>query len=505
MALRKSRIGYKWVLCYWLLPILFFAALSAPCFACSCRRIRSECQLLDSDTIFVGKVIATSATQHFSGDQSWPGYSMRFTVEESLRGTLGKEVTVETGSGGGDCGTPLDPGTRLLIFAAKSEDGKLWTGLCSGNQLLTDASAIDSIVAPVRKAITAGKGSLFGTVTYSAPQRAVDHTGAGQLRGVPDLLLHAASATETFSARTAKDGTYEFKDLPNGQYTVTPELKQNWTYDDHSFTERYVKPVADGSCANIDFEMHPSTRLRGQITTLPGRVFGFIPERGFVELVKVVAIPTDLQNTNEHSGTEAYTDANGNFDLWPIAPGDYYVGINITSSPKADAPYTPTYYPGVTDIKAARVVHIEEGETKEIEFPLPDFAEKRVVRFVAIGLDGKPLRKVRVQSEDLQHPGDSMNSLVVVDLDTNGAGTMNIYSGFTYHLHASASSVSSRRTTWCAAPVLVSAGSGPVDIRFVMDRSDTEDDRAVTGIYSSPCTIAAMDKAIKDAESRLQP
>jgi hypothetical protein len=499
---RREIPAYKWILRCCSLAILVFISLSPPCFACSCRQIRSECQLLDADAIFVGKVIETVPTKHLDMDKhSSPGYSMRFTVEKSLRGKLGKEVTVETGWGGGDCGTPLDRGKRFLIFAVKGK-GKLWTGLCSGNQLLTNDSEIETIVAPVRKAITIGKGSLFGTVTFNKATRWEDKIGEDPARGVPGVIVHAVSATKTATTHTANDGTYRFEDLPNGIYTITPEVQQDWAYDGHRFPRQFERIVFDGSCRDLDVRLHPSTRLKGQVTTKPGRVFGFIPEFGYVVLLKVVATPISLQNTNEHNGTGVYTDESGHFDVWPIPPGDYYVGINITSSPTPTSPYTPTYYPGVTDKKAARVVHIDEGETKYIKFPLPDFAQKRVVHFVAIGLDGKPLRKVRVQWEDLQHPGDAINT-VDVDLDANGSGAMNVYSGFTYHLHASY--VWLYRTTWCAEPVLVPAGSEPVNVRFVMDRSDSMDERFAIGRNYSTCDIVAVDNARNDLDKHPKP
>ena len=67
---------------------------------------------------------------------SWTlGYSMRFSVETPLRGVAGHEVQIETGSGRGDCGTPLQPGDKFLIFAYKEKDGRLWTGMCSGRKL----------------------------------------------------------------------------------------------------------------------------------------------------------------------------------------------------------------------------------------------------------------------------------------------------------------------------------------------------------------------------------
>ena len=381
-----------------------------------------------------------------------------------------------------------------MIFAYKDANGKLGTGLCNHNQYLKSDADVAAAIEPIQTAITPGKGSLYGMVTYDAPP-AWDKDGrpvGGGTHVVPDLLIQANSTTNTFTSFTAKDGRYEFRDLPNGQYTVTPALQENWTYDQRWFDQRFVQSVSDGSCAKVDFPMQQTTRLRGRVTVAPGEQFG-TPIDGTVSLQWLAAIPVGLQKTNDRSGVQALAYPDGRFEFWPIPPGDYYVGINISSSPTPQNAYAPTYYPGVTDKKAARVVHLDEGETKYIEFPPPEFAAKRTVKLVAIGLDGRPLSKVRVQREDLQHPGDAINSTVDVDLDANGSGTMEIYAGIAYHLHASY--VWLYREEWCAAPVTVSAGSKPIEVRFVMDRNNNVDEQQAAGRYHSNCDIVVVDSA----------
>jgi hypothetical protein len=486
LTLARSRLLRHAALC-----ILIVANFSAASYACSCSGYVHTCDYLQADAVFVGTVTVIVPMTRMVEGRPWPGYYMTFAVQEALKGKLGKQVEVGTNQGGGDCGTPLQPGDRYLIFASKGPEGKLWTGLCSSNQPLPDDADVESIVGPVRKAVTPGKGSLYGIVTYEATGTwdAQGKLSGNRSKPVADLMVRAASEKKTFTTTTGADGKYEFKDLPNGHYTVTPNLRDAWAYDQTWYADRYEKNVADGSCAKVEFQMHPTTRLKGRVTVLPGQQFG-APLDGTVGLQMMVAIPIGLQETNWRSGIQAVVQADGAFDFWPMPPGDYYVGINITSAPSPQAPYVPTYYPGVTDKKAAKIVHIEEGETKYIEFPPPAFAAQRTVHLVAIGPDGKPLSKVRVQREDLQHPGDSMNSMDNVNLDASGAGTTFIYSGIAYHLHATAFL---DRTTWCSAPAVISAGSDPVDVRFVMDRSDNPEKRQREGRYRSDCDIVVVD------------
>ena len=479
------------------LHILLFITLAATSFACS-RGPRRACEWLNADAIFIGRVIDTKPTKHKVGNDTWPGYSMTIAVEETLKGTLGQEVKVETGSGGGDCGTPLPAGKRLLIFAYKAKDETLWTGLGEWSELPPNDGPTYSIVKPVilgpiREALTFGKGSLYGRVSFQPSHRWDSEgrpVGWEPAHGVPNLLLHAASDSQTFTTRTVKDGAFEFKDLPNGRYTVTPDLDPSWTFDQHGFGDRYVKTIGDGSCAKVDFDMHPTTRLKGQVRVPPGQQFGFIPDLGYVVLQEVVAIPTGARNANDHSVVWNIADEDGTFDIWPIPPGDYYVGIDVRRPPTPSSPYLPTYYPGVSDKKVARIVHIEEGETKSIEFPLPQFASKREVHFIAVDASGKPMRELRISVRDPQRAPDA----IVLDgynakLPADGSGSLSIFAGFSYKIFADHWD-SATHASWCARPVLISPGAEPVEIRFVMDRT------------GSDCNLANLDKIASNPDQR---
>src|SRR6266536_5591328 len=194
---------------------------------------------------------------------------------------------------------------------------------------------------------------------------------------------------------------------------------------DHEYPDNYQADIRDGECANIGFVLEPSTRIRGHVSTLVSSDLSH---------VQVVAVPIHLKNLNQFSGKWDFLDESGRFDLWPLPPGDYYVGVNINNSPSAESPFPPTYYPGVTSQRAAGIVHVDDREVKELELHLPEVATPRRVHFVAIGLDGKPLRAIYIQLEDLRHPGDA-SSYVNVALDEKGAGMLTIYSGYSYHLH----------------------------------------------------------------------
>jgi hypothetical protein len=391
---------------------------------------------------------------------SWtPGYSMRFAVDESLRGDVGKEITVETGNGGGDCGTPLEPGKRFLIFVYKGKDGKLWTGMCSGNRPLTGDPRFDKVVDEYRALTKKQTAAIFGRVTLAKPVWRDDDVEDTGLRPAMGTVIHATSANFTSKTTTGSDGGFEFPELPNGKYTMVPDISAGLDFD-HEYPDRYEADVNNGECQNISFRLEPSTRIHGHVTS-----------RNRLDLshVEVTAIPTHLKEVNQFSGKWDYLDEKDKFDLWPLPPGDYYVGVNIASSPSPERPIPPTYYPGVTDKTKAQVIHVKEGETKRLELSLPELATPREVRFVAIGLDSKPLRKIYIQLEDLRHPGDA-SSYVNVDLNEKGEGILTVYAGYSYHLHGS--HYVRYGEDWCAEPVLIPAGIEPVKARFIFDHKD---------------------------------
>ena len=454
--------GYtSWKRGVYCLALIFFpAAISICSRACECSNAERPCEYLRADVVFVGRVIETLQAKHFQDKGGYsPGYSMRFAVEESLRGRLGAEVHIETGGGGGDCGTPLEAGAKFLIFAYKEKDGTLWTGMCSGNRPLTGDPRLDKVVDEYRSLIAAGRNSIFGRVELVSPVWRGDEVDDGPEKPARDVVVHANSRKLNATTRSTDDGWYQFDQLPDASYTVAPEIDKGLDFD-REYPDRYVAQLRGGQCSNISFKLEPNTRITGRVTTSAG-----VQLKG----IEITAIPARLKDIHDFSGKWDLLDENGRFDLWPLPAGNYYLGININNSPSAESPFPPTYYPGVTDKNKATIVRVQKQDVKELELKLPEVAKPRTVHFVATGLDGRSMSKIYIQIEDLRHPGDA-SSYVNVDLDEKGAGTLTIYAGYSYHLHGS--HWVSYGNDWCSKPVVIPAGTAPVDARFVMYRKD---------------------------------
>lgn len=78
-------------------------------------------------------------------------YRLRFRVLQTWKGPKEPFVSLETGTGGGDCGYPFRVGTPYLVFAFTNEAGILETGICSGNRgILLDSAGLRELGQPVQ-------------------------------------------------------------------------------------------------------------------------------------------------------------------------------------------------------------------------------------------------------------------------------------------------------------------------------------------------------------------
>ena len=148
---------------YGAIVVLLSVVLLDEGYGCTCMPHSRPCEYLRNSAVFVGQVIETQPAQHeFARDRWSDGFAMRFSVEESISGNLGAEVVVKTGLGGGDCGTPLPPGARFLIFAYRNPHGELETGLCSGNRELNGNSESLPLLESSHVAIRRNRSSVSG-------------------------------------------------------------------------------------------------------------------------------------------------------------------------------------------------------------------------------------------------------------------------------------------------------------------------------------------------------
>jgi hypothetical protein len=465
-------VGYSAILA------LAFIGNAPDGFACSCRGPQKPCEALSAAAVFVGTVEQKMSVdpegtveQKMSVDPEpdpadefvrfGSAYKLRFRVNERLRGISSSEITLTTGSGGGDCGTPYEVGTRLLVFAYREKDGSLGTGLCMGNRIL-DGVHDEDILAPYRaSASQKGKASVFGRVMRGGLK--VDDYGSIEQEGAkpwPNLHVLLASADVALDVVTNSDGFFNFENIPNGTYHLKPAISEKFDYS-KDYEQNYIADVSDGSCKMVGFVVYPATRIRGRLV---------LPDSSLRKPVKVVAFPISMKVVGEYAGKSDYSAEDGTFDIWPLIPGDYLVAINVNKAPDADAPYPSTYYPGVSSRDAASVIHVSEGDTATLQLHISARLEKRDVAVQVLTRDRKPIggKGISLSLEDVTNSSE-IGEVSESDVDDQGKGILSIFVNRKYRI--SARQRTGDKTT-CGKPVTVGAEKLPPAIKVLIDGTE---------------------------------
>jgi hypothetical protein len=127
--------------------------------ACSCAMSTPEQSLGFADAAFVGTVVADRAVQVLvAGFDPMPGTVTTFEVESSAKAVSEPSIEITSVGDSAMCGTTFALQQRYLIFATIS-DGRLESGLCSGNVELAAGESAPLPVVPIAPAPTPAPGS----------------------------------------------------------------------------------------------------------------------------------------------------------------------------------------------------------------------------------------------------------------------------------------------------------------------------------------------------------
>jgi hypothetical protein len=192
-------------------------------------------------------------------------------------------------------------------------------------------------------------------------------------------------------ALSGPDGKYSLGDLPAGSYELTV-TRTGFAPQTHSLG-RSITPapivLTAGQQAVVNFALVPSGFIAGRILDEDGTPFA-----GAV----VDALVTRSDNGTDalRSVSTSQTDDRGEFRLYGLVPGQYYVSASdpafrSVSTPKGVQNYSATYYPGVSFADQARTVVVAgAGEPARVEFRLKLVPPARVSGQL-VASDGKQL------------------------------------------------------------------------------------------------------------------
>jgi hypothetical protein len=191
------------------LAFLLFSPAHAP--ACSCVGEVPLCQSFwQADAVFSGEVVSF---EKLDPNQLFSRRVARIRVERAWRGRVQGTVEVRTGAGGGDCGYSFRRGQMYLVYAYKTQDGSLTTGICSPTKLLDKAAADLAYFIEAEKPSSGGR--IYGAARIET--KGVD------LKPAPGVVVTLAGESRSRTAVTNESGEFEFTGVPAGTYSVSME------------------------------------------------------------------------------------------------------------------------------------------------------------------------------------------------------------------------------------------------------------------------------------------
>jgi hypothetical protein len=168
---------------------------------------------------------------------------------------------------------------------------------------------------------------------------------------MPDVSvqLQPVGQSEAYEVQTGNNGRFQFRNVPNGDYTLAA-VRSGFVRADYgrhrtSDAPLYLAVGVNGTIRGIEIHMISSSAIFGRVTDEEGEPVAAAIVRAwqetFVEGQRALRMVTTVS-----------TDDLGNYRLYSLSPGNYYVsaGGNL-----------PSFYPNTTDLRTARRVTVAEG------------------------------------------------------------------------------------------------------------------------------------------------
>jgi hypothetical protein len=151
------------------------------------------------------------------------------------------------------------------------------------------------------------------------------------------------------------DGEWKVADLPPGTYDV------DLLHDDSMYVQgrRWHVAIASRACIRDDIRVESNGGLTGELSHFEaGADWSFLT---------VFALPAGKTKLSDEALEDHVDFKHPSFDLSPLPAGKYILGAYVTKTVRSkdgdmQRQLAPTFYPGVTDLKAATVLDVPDGK-----------------------------------------------------------------------------------------------------------------------------------------------
>jgi hypothetical protein len=406
---------------YFTLAALSFLLTAPAARACSCAMGDPPSEFNRAKAVFVGRMLGGTEKLSVKGgdgkSHTIEAGDVRFAVEEVFKGDVPSVLTVGVASmDGTSCGPyGLTLHEQYVVYAYAGEEGrgKLYTGVCTrtkpagGEYAKEDLDFLRNLPPP------GAGGNLRGRIWADLrANRATPLADVNvKIRGADDQVI---------TVRTDAQGEFVVEKLKAGRYRVEPE------FPEHYVSERESEEVSveDRGTADVGFEAHMDSRVRGRVIDKEGQGYDSI----FLHLVG------DGKTVYVHS-----TGENGGFEAEGVPPGEYVLYLELQAADyKKNKNF---YYPGTFERAEAATVKVELGQTLDgLTFMLPEGFKARAVEGRVVWPGGKPAAGVNVM---LLCPRSSRPDGLAVEFsptdtttDEQGRFRLQGFTGETYWLEA---------------------------------------------------------------------
>ena len=257
-------------------------------------------------------------------------------------------------------------------------------------------------------------------------------------------------------ATTDQNGRYEFDELEAGRYRITVQKAGFAPLNGPGIPGiPEVDLKAGGRREDVDVMLQKGAVIVGRVLDQAGEP---LADARVVAMRKPSVPPRATSigpNLMLPAGPGAQTNDLGEFRLFSLPPGEYYVqaapGANFGGSlaPRATT-MLPTYYPGTSDPVAAQPIRVGAGQTSGDVAIRMIVASAFQVSGVVLDEGGRPVSNAMVRLMADRSPGPPMSMMMgpwnQSRTDTSGKFTINNVTNGTYTLLAAAPLVMSGPT-----------------------------------------------------------
>lgn len=402
--------------------------------ACSCASMPPCQRFWTADAVFTG--VVTNVT--WSEDKKQRLSQTTLVAERGFRGASGQVVLTGAFT---SCHYNFIVGQRYLVYAYRNADGTLGAGTCSGTKLLTDA---DEDLDYAEQLPPPGSGGrIFGRVRR-IEQDLLDRRNSRDKYPAGVAITLRDSSGAALELRTDAQGDFEAVGLKPDKYSVSMDAPATARVYYHPTTIE----LKDRACVPVSVAYQADGRIAGRIVDANGLPAG---------KVSVSTFPSKFTAKKEYpevSMQTKITDVDGRYEIGPLPPGEYQIGVNVEWPARLESPYPPTYFPGVVTRAQAETITLREGEMRRANFVLPQKLARITVSGTVVFPDGTPAPNV-----DVHLVAGTVSGISTARTDASGSFALTGLSESTYSVRAS---FSTSPENYGSAETTISIGDEPV-------------------------------------------